>query len=394
MIQKREMLAALGLQGIGSAAVLLATVLLGVRLGPEIQGGFSNVKAEAEFISALAMFGLPQALFFYLKSERIDGRDALRWIAGCTALALVLGVAYALHRAQSLTVATLLAAAVGAMVAHGTMRGLLLVESRPIWFSLLTALPQVLLLCGVAAVIEYGQVDVRAWLVVFAAAYTVAGIAVWRRLVLPPQSAATHKASWRALLRYGMANWLTAVFVTAAILFAQRWVDKDLGSVALGQFTMAMMLAQVPLTPISYVAPLLFRRWMDRPGAAASRQIASVVFGMFLGAAAIAWIVAIVKPELGLGAAYVGVLPALAVLLTGCAAEAASRVLTVQASARGAPWIAVRAETVRWVVLLTAWMMTSNSSLMVICTVWAAGAWAAAGVFAWYARDAGVKVMT
>ena len=184
-----------------------------------------------------------------------------------------------------------------------------------------------------------------------------------------------------------MAHWLTAVFVTAAILFAQRWVEKNLGPAALGQFTMAMMLAQVPLTPISYAAPLLFRRWMDRPGAAASRQIASMVFALFLMAAAIAWLVALVKPELGLGAAYVGALPALVVLLTGCAAEAASRVLTVQASARGAPWIAVRAEAVRWTVLVSGWMTLSEPSLTVICTVWAAGAWAAAGVFVWCARD-------
>lgn len=393
-MQKREMLTALGLQAIGSAAVLLATVLLGVRLGPEIQGGFSNVKAEIEFLSALTMFGLPQALFFYVKSGRLDGRDALRWIVGCTALALILGVAYAVYRAQSMAVTMLLAVAVSAMVAHGTMRGLLLVESRPIWFSLLTALPQMLLLCGVATAIEFGAADVRAWLMVFAAAYIVAGVAVWRRLSRSPLRAATHKVSWRALLHYGMANWLTAILVTAAILFAQRWVDKDLGAAALGQFTMAMMLAQVPLTPISYVAPLLFRRWMDRPGAEASRQIASMVFATFLGAAAIAWFVAIVKPELGLGMAYVGALPALAVLLTGCAAEAASRVLTVQASARGTPWIAVRAEAIRWTVLLVAWMILPEPSLTVICTVWAAGAWAAAGVFVWHTCDARMEITT
>lgn len=124
------------------------------------------------------------------------------------------------------------------------------------------------------------------------------------------------------LLHYGMAHWLTAVFSQQQSCLRNVGL-KDLGPAALGQFTMAMMLAQVPLTPISYAAPLLFRRWIDRPGAAASRQIASMVFALFLMAAAIAWLVALVKPELGLGAAYVGALPALVVLLTGCAAEAA-----------------------------------------------------------------------
>ena len=90
---RREILAAVTLQGMGAVAVLLATVLLGIRLGPEIQGGFSNVKAEVEFLSAFAMFGLPQALFFYAKSGRLDDHGALRWITGCTVLALILGMA-------------------------------------------------------------------------------------------------------------------------------------------------------------------------------------------------------------------------------------------------------------------------------------------------------------
>ena len=388
------MLAAVTLQGMGAVAMLLATVLLGIRLGPEAQGGFSNVKAEVEFLSAFAMFGLPQALFFYTKSGCLDNHGALRWIAGCTVLALILGMAYAIYRAQPMVITTLLAVTVGVMAAHGTMRGLLLVESQPVWFSLLTALPQLLLLCCVTAVIELREAHVQAWLVVFLVAYMVAAIAVWHRLARSPLRAAAHKVSWRELLHYGMAHWLTAVFFTAAILFAQRWVEKNLGAAALGQFTMAMMLAQVPLTPISYAAPLLFRRWIDRPGAAASRQIASMVFALFLMAAAIAWLVALVKPELGLGAAYVGALPALVVLLTGCAAEAASRVLTVQASARGAPWIAVRAEAVRWTVLVSGWMTLSEPSLTVICTVWAAGAWAAAGVFVWCARDVHLEITT
>ena len=72
------MLAAVTLQGMGAVAMLLATVLLGIRLGPEAQGGFSNVKAEVEFLSAFAMFGLPQALFFYTKSGCLDNHGALR----------------------------------------------------------------------------------------------------------------------------------------------------------------------------------------------------------------------------------------------------------------------------------------------------------------------------
>jgi hypothetical protein len=98
------------------------------------------------------------------------------------------------------------------------------------------------------------------------------------------------------------------------------------------------------------------------------------------------WLLAGVWPDLGLGPAYAGATRALAVLLAGAAAEAASRVLTVQASARGLPWIAVRAEAARWAVLAIGWLALPAPGLLPVCAVWAVGAWAAAGVFVGAAR--------
>ena len=168
----------------------------------------------------------------------------------------------------------------------------------------------------------------------------------------------------------------------------QRWVEAGQGRIGLGQFTMAMTLVQVPLTPISYAAPLLLRRWMEQPGAAASRRVAGAVFAVLLMAAALVWIAASTWPDLGLGPAYAGTTRALAMLLAGGAAEAASRVLTVQASASGLPWIAVRAEAARWAVLGVGWLALPAPVLLPVCAVWAVGAWAAAAVFVWHARPA------
>jgi hypothetical protein len=89
---------------------------------------------------------------------------------------------------------------------------------------------------------------------------------------------------------------------------------------------------------------------------------------------------------LGLGSAYAGATSALALLLAGGAAEAASRVLTVQASASGQPWIAVRAEAARWAVLAIGWWALPQPALLPVCAVWAVGAWAAALVFVVSAR--------
>ena len=275
-----------------------------------------------------------------------------------------------------------------AAVAHGQLRALLLVRERTVWFNVLTALPQLLVLAGVLLVLARGPADAPQWLTLFALAYAVAAAVSWWRLRSANDAPVTSSVGWRALGHYGLAAWLTAALATAAILLAQRWVEAAQGRVALGQFTIAMTLVQVPLTPISYAAPLLLRRWMEQPGAAASRRVARIVFALLLAAALLMWLVAGAWPDLGLGPAYAGATRALAVLLAGGAAEAASRVLTVQASASGLPWIAVRAEAARWAVLATGWLALPAPALLPVCVIWAAGAWAAALVFVASARAA------
>ena len=89
-----------------------------------------------------------------------------------------------------------------------------------------------------------------------------------------------------------------------------------------------------------------------------------------------------------MGPAYDGATRALAVLLAGGAAEAASRLLTIQASASGLPWIAVRAECARWAVLVIGWLLPLPGGLLAVATIWALAAAAAALVFVVHARTA------
>lgn len=378
---KRQLLISFSLQGAGAIAVLLATLLLGAQLGPEVQGGFSRAKAEVEFVAAFAMFGLPQALFYFVKSGAMSGRSALHWGLGCALVALPIGALYAALRHEAGAALLLMATAVAATVLHGQFRALLLVRDRIAWFNVVTALPQVLVLLGVLLVLVRGAVEAAQWLALFAVAYAVAALFSGWRLRAATGAPAASGVGWRALGHYGLATWLNAALVTAAILLVQGWIEGARGRAALGQFTMVMTLIQVPLTPISYAAPLLLRRWMEQPGAAASRRVATLVFGALLTVAGLVWMAAGAWPDLGLGPAYAGTTRALAVLLTGGAAEAASRVLTVQASASGQPWIAVRAEGARWAVLAIGWGVVAEPELLPVCVVWAIGAWAAAAAF-------------
>ena len=252
---------------------------------------------------------------------------------------------------------------------------------------MVTALPQLVLLAGVLVLVATGSVNEQRWPWLFALAFGSAAVfALWRlqgaASVAPPATG----VGWRELVHYGLAAWLAAALYTAAILLAQRWVEHASGAAVLGVFTMALTLVQVPLTPVSYAAPLLFRRWMERAGAQASKRWALMLFGALLGIAALVWFAAPLWPRLGLGAGYDGLARALAVLLVGGAAEAASRVLGVNANASGTPWVAVHAEGARWAVLGLGGLFASPSALLPMCMLWSASALAAAAVFAIQAR--------
>ena len=388
MSLRRQLLVSFGVQGAGAASVLLATFWLGASLGAEVQGSFSRSKSELEFVVAFAMFGLPQALFFYVKSGGLAARAALRWALGSALLAAPIGGLYALwqHGAAG-TLPWMLGAAVAACVAHGQLRALLLVAPRPTWFNAVTAAPQVLALIGVALVIGSMAVPhAVTWFALLGVASGLAALLAWGRLGSRFGASNSTSVGWRALAHYGLAAWLTAALSTAAILAMQRWVEAAEGRAALGRFTIAMTLVQVPLTPIAYAAPLLLRRWMERPGAAASRRWGARVFAALLLGAAIVGALATRWPDLGLGPSYAGATAALALLLVGGAAEAASRVLTVQASATGLPWVAVRAECLRWAVLALGWLAPLPGGLLPLCAVWAAAAIASAAVFVWHGR--------
>ena len=389
MSLRRQLGVSLLVQGAGSASLLLATLWLGASLGPEQQGSFSRTKAEIEFVAAFAMFGLPQALFYFVKSSRLGGDGALRWAAGSALLALPIAVLYSLvqHPQIGLWPVAALALAVGLGVFQGQLRALLLVGQRTEWFNVVTALPQLVLLAGVLVLVATGSVNQQCWPWLFALAFGSAALfALWRlkgSVIAAPNSA---EVGWRELGHYGLAAWLAAALYTAAVLLVQRWVEHASGAAVLGVFTMALTLVQVPLTPVSYAAPLLFRRWMERPGAQASQRWALMLFVALLGVAALVWLAAPLWPRLGLGAGYDGLARALAVLLVGGAAEAASRVLGVNANASGTPWVAVRAEIARWAVLGGGALFASPSTLLPMCALWSASALAAAAMFAIQAR--------
>ena len=386
MSLRRQLLMSFGIQGAGAASVLLATLYLGAVLGPEQQGAFNRTKAEIEFVAALALLGLPQALFYYVQSGGMSMQRALRWAAGSVAVALVAGASYALVQRAGAAASVWMALAVAACVCHGQLRTMILVGKHTAWFNAITALPQLLVLAAVALVVA-GHVDgTPPWPAAFLFAFGAAAMLAGLRLHSTRQTSRPSTVGWRTLAHYGLAAWLLAVLSTGAALLMQRWVESRVGAAALGQFTLAMTLVLVPLVPIAYAAPLLFRRWMDQSDSKALQHWAAGLFGTLLAGAFAAWAAADAWPDLGLGSAYDGTSRVLAVLLGGAAAEAALRLMTIQAGAKGQPWIPVRAEVFRGAVLLAGWLLPMPPGLLPLCAVWSLACWAAAAALVWPGR--------
>ncbi len=178
MSLRREILLSFGIQGAGAASVLLAALLLGATFGPEVQGGFSRAKAEIEFIAALALFGLPQALFFHVKSGRLGLSRALRFALAQRAgrardRRLLRGGPAWPRPVRSARCCS--GVAVAACVAHGQLRAMTLLDPRTEWFNVVTAAPQVLIFLLVAVVCA-GSVNAAVapvWWTIFAVAFGI-----------------------------------------------------------------------------------------------------------------------------------------------------------------------------------------------------------------------------
>jgi hypothetical protein len=393
---------ALWVQGLGAASVLGALLLLGYTLGPVDQGIFSRTKSELEFVRTLALCGLPQALFYFVRLGRMALPKALHWVAWSVLFALVSACAYTyvvVHFSGPDFERVFFTAAVGMSVLHGQLRTLMLLDRNTLWFNLITAWPQWWVLMTVAVCVwsdirgdiwggAWGLDHTPSWRLVFALGFAgAAGLALWRlrqtaRLLPRDQGVAT-PVSASELGRYGLAAWLTALLSTGGALFLQCWVEHTQGPLSLGLFTMAMTLVQVPLTPLNYAAPLLLRHWMgvSHGANAQARRWSMALFGAALALAALLGLLSTVWPHLGLGAAYTGLALALAILLVGAAAEMASRLLAAQAHAAGQPGRVLRAEAARWSTLVVGMSLPLPASVWVVCALWSVAAFACALVF-------------
>ena len=359
-------------------AVFGAVLLIGSQLGPQAQGLFSRTKSELEFIAALSLFGMPQAAFFFLSSRRMTRVAAfkLAGLLGIICLAVSWGYLSAMHPTGTLYV-TLFAVASAAAVIHGILRVIVLAFATTRAFNLVTALPQVVILMVVVAVIPGGLL--MPWMVpaIFLSAFCVGSAFAWTALRYRVEAAgecAAGSASPKELITFGAATWSVATLSTATAVFWLRHTEAVLGLAAVGIFSMGLTLVQLVLTPFNYAVPLLFKRWIESPEATrVVRWALSAGFGVFCLIAVVLWIQGFFPVPESL-AAYDGLRGLRWLFALSAVAEVVARIAAVAANAAGHPWAPVFSELMRMAVLGIAVAFGAAGDLVSIATFWALAA--------------------
>lgn len=371
---RRDLIGTLAIQGVGAAAVFGAVILIGLLSGPTAQGHFSRVKSEIEFIVAISMFGMPQAVFYFLNSQRMSLVTAVKvsGILGIVSVAISSIYIGVTHSVDSLYM-LLFAAASAAMVVHGMLRIVILVFSSTHFFNIVTTLPQVLLFILVVT-INHGNALVG-WVVpvIFFISYFIGCAFVWsilRVTNISENSVGAQGATLKELLKFGAAAWLVAALSTATAVFWLRHTEAALGQAAVGVFAMGLTIVQVVLTPFNYAAPLLYKRWMEAPDNSQAIRLAIILgIGSFLVISMLLLIQGQL-PMLESVSAYSALIELKWAFAVAAAAEVMIRIVAVSTTSAGYPLAPALAESVRLALLGIAVGLGFANNLTAITIIW------------------------
>jgi hypothetical protein len=381
---RRDLLLSLVAQGCGSAALFGAVVLIGAALGPEPQGAFSRVKSEIEFVATLALFGLPQSVFYYLSAGRLQLKSVLAVTTIIAILALVLAVGYRFGTNESAFMFTaIFALATMAFVTHSMLRIVLLAHTSTTKFTIATAMPQVLLLLFAGALIVLGSMHQSTSASIFCVAFMIASAYAMTKIIPATTIGGAERPDTVGLVemcRYSFAGGFAAMLAAGAALLMIKTLERSLGAATLGVFTMALMLTQIASMPCNFAAPLVFKQLMKH------RAHRTHVLTPLLWAATAFAFMSLVTQALQLVIApshlqaYAALLDLQWPLTLTVAADVAFKVSGPSALASGEPLFLLYAETTRLVLLSLGLLAGGAETLSHATWLWAASSTLAATV--------------
>jgi len=276
----------LALQSLGALASVASTLIVAHRFGPSGQGFISLFRSIVEFLTFLAMLGLPQALLFMINSAQISARHAVNFsFCHAAATAIVYAAACAIVVAAGLpnaygvtTVETACACAAAILlVLHGLLRAISLTGRSVLPYNFLNVAPPILILVFYAiwSSDNYRSLSF-AWVLMALLATTLAAILVWRNTAerdheRPSDSshADGYGAPIRTALQLGTWSFIAEVTSSAVVLLTYASLRQATQSEeAIGHLSIAWFVLSSVLLPINMIVPVLFDSWSK----AASRE--------------------------------------------------------------------------------------------------------------------------
>lgn len=369
------------LQGGGAIASLGAVLLLGYCLGPSAQGEYSLIKIEIGFIGSLAIFGLTQALFYFIESLQMSVDRALRFTILSTGIGGGFAFAYGLqYQFWESSVLLIFVLAGMAYAGYGCLRGIVLAAASTRKFNFLTALPQVILLFYAAAVVITGKQDVFYIVLAFFLSYAFSSFFALselnaRRVSFPH---IRNEVKIAAIARFGLASGVSEIAASLALVSATKSVEGNLTPTDLGVFTMGVAVCQGVLIPLSFVTPLLFKRWVSKSSKTEAAKGSVAILFILLVLAGVVWL-AFDKIARHIEFGEYGQLPSvLWIFVIGVAFDGYQKTWAAFCNSQGAPWLPATAELVRATVIVIGVSLSSANSLPGIAWIISGGAFTSA----------------
>lgn len=350
------------IQIIGSSSTLVAALWIGITAGPQQQGQFNQLKSLIDLSIALAAMGMPQALYIYTQSNQLSLYKARKISLWVGALGLLTGsiTVFWSKGFDPMLIAIFGASSIAGCL-HAQWRALLLLSHKNLAFDLTTILPQILLLpisiwiglCDKAspAAIAFGIF--LTW--VLGAAFAEVSLSK-----LPAQQQAhKEKALLHSLLLHGFSTGITTALAILGTVLVQKAAQQSAGQAGLGVFSMALLLAQIPLTPLNYALPLLLKIRLMQRASTLFERVFFLATALIISTLTVAVILlGRIRSDLWMGSAYSGIHNIFAILLIAGIVEISIRLGSVKAHATLKPWTTALAEAMRIFTLLTLWFST------------------------------------
>ncbi|MEA9601197.1 hypothetical protein VC188_03550 [Polynucleobacter sp. MG-28-Ekke-A2] len=365
------------IQGVGALAMLAATLMIGLSLGPAQQGKFSLVRAELQFIGALCLFGLPQAIFYFSESNRLERKKVYLLVGGVAIITLIVAFFYSLLTyGEEISYAMIFALAVSISNIYGVLRGAVLAHSSTRYFNLVSAAPQIIVLFFIITIIPYIN-EFQDWQIAFIFLSSAAISAVFtfivvnRRVNFPVFGMSVEV---NEIVKYGAGAWLTAVLLGTSSFFWLKYIENSLGITAVGIFTMGLIAINFILTPLNLGLPLLFKRWtnnISNKDSLKSTLISGVA--VFIAVATILLLTNFM-PKLPFLVAYSSLEQFKWIFGMTAVAEVMLRLSGVAGNAMGLPVIHTLAEATRALSLAVFFLWVDQITLLLIIKGWMFGA--------------------